>query len=78
MQMIPKQYTQFTFYFLMALSMSGLMSFVVTTINIGIVPNLISAWLDAWIVGFLAALPAIMIVTPVVRKIVSQLVVRSD
>lgn len=77
MHVIPKQYTQYVFYFFMALLMSGLMSLVVTTINIGVVPNLILVWFKAWIVGFLAALPAIMIVTPVVRKIVSQLVVES-
>lgn len=78
MHTIPKQYAQFVFYFFMALLMSGLMSLVVTAINIGIAPNLISAWFKAWIVGFLAALPAIMIVTPAVRKIVGHLIVESD
>lgn len=70
MHFIPKQYTQYVFYFFMALLMSGLMSLVVTTLNIGIVPHLIMAWFNAWLVGFLAALPAIMIVTPAVRRIV--------
>lgn len=78
MHVIPKQYTQYVFYFFMALLMSGLMSLVVTTINIGIVPNLISAWLSAWIVGFLAALPAIMIVTPAVRSIVGLFIVECE
>jgi len=78
MHVIPKRYTQYAFYFLMALLMSGLMSLVVTTINIGVVPHLISAWFNAWVVGFLAALPAIMIVTPAVRKIVGHLVVECD
>ena len=78
MHFVPIKYAQYTFYFFMALLMSGLMALVVTTINIGLVSGLIQAWLNAWSVGFLAALPAIMIVTPAVKKIVSHLVVESD
>ena len=74
MHVIPKQYAQYVFYFFMALLMSALMSLVVTIINIGFVPNLIAAWFSAWVVGFLAALPAIMIVTPAVRRIVGHLI----
>ncbi len=78
MHFIPAKYTLYIFYFFMALLMSGLMSFVVTTINIGLVAELLQAWLNAWVVGFLAALPAIMFVTPVVKKIVNHLVVVSE
>lgn len=78
MHFIPKRYTQFVFYFFMALLMSGLMSLVITAINIGVVPHLLFAWFNAWFVGFAAALPAIVIVTPTVRKIVALLIAKCD
>ena len=77
MHFIPERYALVTFYFFMALLMSGLMSLVVTTINMGWVPNLVSIWIKAWTVGFIAALPAIMVVTPMVKKIVQNLVAKS-
>ena len=53
----------------MALLMSCLMSFVVTTFNVGIVNNLIALWLTAWGVAFSVAFPTIIVVAPIVRKL---------
>ncbi len=79
MHFVPKKYGQFLFYVLMAFLMSGLMTFVITLFNIGIDMSRIApvffAWMRSWAVAFVAALPALMIVTPVVRRLVTQLVV---
>ena len=57
----------------MALLMSCLMSFVVSTFNMGFVDNLVFIWLKAWGVAFSIAFPAIVIVAPIVRKLTEAL-----
>ncbi|MDG2154358.1 MAG: DUF2798 domain-containing protein [Gammaproteobacteria bacterium] len=75
--MLPKKYQPIVFSFFMALLMSGLMSLVVTTFNMGLVSNLVVIWLKAWGVAFSVAFPIIIVVTPIVRKL-SDLVLRDD
>lgn len=72
--MISKQYTQLVFSFFMALLMSCIMSFVITLFNLGLVDGLFLIWLKAWAFAFAVALPAILLVTPLVRKLVSLVV----
>lgn len=55
----------------MGLLMSGIMSFVITAFNVGLVPNIISLWLKAWGFAFMVAFPTIMIISPIVHKLVS-------
>ncbi len=62
----------------MALLMSGLMSFVVTTFNMGLVSNLVLIWVKAWAVAFSVAFPIIIVVTPIVRKLSDLVLKRSD
>jgi hypothetical protein len=42
---------------------------VVTTLNVGLVENLIQLWLKAWSVAFSVAFPTIIVVAPIVRKL---------
>lgn len=72
--MIHPKYQSVVFAFFMALLMSCLMSLVITVHNIGLVPNILWIWLDAWAFAFLVAFPAVMLVAPVVRKLVAKLV----
>jgi len=67
--MIPRKFQPIVFAFFMGLLMSCLMSFVVTTFNVGLVDNLIALWLKAWAVAFSVAFPTIIVVAPVVRKL---------
>jgi len=67
--MIPRKFQSIVFAFFMGLLMSCLMSFVVTTFNVGMVENLITIWLEAWGVAFSVAFPTIIVVAPIVRRL---------
>jgi len=72
--MIHSKYQSVVFAFFMALLMSCLMSLVITVHNIGVVPDLLWIWLDAWAFAFVVAFPSVMLVAPLVRRLVSVLV----
>ena len=69
--MIARKHHKTVFSFFMALLMSGIMSFVISVFNVGMVPNIITLWLKAWSFAFTIAFPTIMIVSPLVHKLVS-------
>jgi hypothetical protein len=69
--MISRKHHKTVFSFFMALLMSGIMSFVISVFNVGMVPNIITLWLKAWSFAFTIAFPTIMIVSPLVHKLVS-------
>ncbi|MFT5756005.1 MAG: hypothetical protein ACI9LM_000717 [Alteromonadaceae bacterium] len=72
--MIDQKYQSLIFSFIMALLMSGIMSFVISVFNLGLVDHIIFIWLNAWGFAFTVAFPVILLVTPVVRFLVSLLV----
>ncbi|MFT7389181.1 MAG: hypothetical protein ACI8VC_002446 [Candidatus Endobugula sp.] len=69
--MISRKYQQIVFSFAMALLMSGIMSFVISIFNVGMVANIVTIWLQAWGFAFVVAFPTVIIVSPVVHKLVS-------
>ncbi len=69
--MIDRKHHRIVFAFFMALLMSCIMSFVITTFNVGFVSNLVHMWLKAWAFEFVVAFPTITVVAPVVHKLVS-------
>lgn len=69
--MISRKHHKIVFSFFMALLMSGIMSFVISVFNVGMVTNIITIWLQAWSFAFIVAFPTIVIVSPVVNKLVS-------
>ena len=60
---------------LFALLLSGLMSFLVSGValirTLGALPEW-TAWIHAWISSWLVAFPAVMLIAPLVRKMVSR------
>lgn len=68
--MIAKKYTPYVFSFFMALLMSCLMSLVISIFNVGFVDEIILIWLKAWAFAFCVAFPAVIIVSPVVKRLV--------
>lgn len=58
----------------MALLMSGIMSFVISVFNMGLIDGIFFTWLKAWLLAFVIAFPTIVLVTPLVRKLVSIVV----
>ena len=69
--MISRKYHKIVFSFFMALLMSGIMSFVISVFNVGLVNNILTLWLQAWSFAFIVAFPTIIIVSPIVHKLVS-------
>ncbi|MGY5797504.1 DUF2798 domain-containing protein [Rheinheimera faecalis] len=72
--MIPSRYSTYVFSFFMSLLMSGVMSFCITALNLGWVTDLLLLWLKAWSAAFVIAFPTIVLVTPLVRKLVSLVI----
>ena len=68
--MLPKR-RPLIFSFFMALFMSGIMSFVLTVFNVGMVADILTLWLQAWGLAFIVALPTITVLAPFVDKLVS-------
>lgn len=60
--------------FFTSLFMSFLMSMVITFINLGLRPDFLERWMGAFGLAFSVAFPAIMLVLPVARKLVTRLV----
>ena len=69
--MISNKHFKVVFSFFMALLMSGIMSFVISVFNMGLVSNIITIWLKAWSFAFIIAFPTIIMVSPIVHKLVT-------
>lgn len=68
--MIARKYHRLVFSFFMSLLMSGIMSFVISVFNLGLVSDIFFIWLKAWGFAFAVAFPTIMLVSPIVFKLV--------
>ena len=71
--MIPMKYGPQLF----SLILSGLMSLLVSGIStfraIGLVSNFANLWISAWLTAWFFAFPAVLLVTPLARKVVQLL-----
>ena len=65
---IPPKYEELVFVVFMAFSMSMLMSAMVTFINLGW-GGFPWRWLRAWGVAFTVALPLILVLSPIGRRV---------
>ena len=74
--MLHPRFAPILFGLFMAFFMSGIMSLVVTTINIGLVDDLLLRWLVSWPMTSAIAFPTIMVVAPMVKRIVGRLIVQ--
>jgi hypothetical protein len=74
-EVINKKYQHLVFAFFMALLMSCIMSFDISVFNVGFVENIVNIWIKAWGFAFIVAMPAVLLVSPMVRKLV-QLVIK--
>lgn len=72
--MISAKYQKIVFSLIMALFMSGIMSFVISVFNVGLIENIFTIWIKAWSFAFIVAFPTIMLISPIVQKIVSRLI----
>ena len=73
--MIAHKHYRLVYSFVMALFMSGIMSLVITIFNLGFTDNLVLIWLKAWSFAFIIAFPTVLVVSRLVAKLVSFVVV---
>ena len=72
--MIPKRFEFLVFAALMSFSMTLIMSFVITFINVGLVEDFCLRWFQAFWRAYIIAFPSVLSVVPVVRRIVKKIV----
>ena len=77
MQLTPTQ-AQHAVVPLIALTMSGLMSLVMSAYNFGIHPGFPMVWLQNWALGFGVALPTALLVVPLIRNGLARVTVPSS
>ena len=53
--------------------MSLIMSFVLTLINVGLVPHFLMIWLKSFGISFAVALPISLIIVPLIRKLLDKI-----
>lgn len=66
---LPVRLYQPAFGFVMAVTMSFLMSGVITALNVGLPPDFLARWMRAWGLAFVVALPVILTVAPIARHL---------
>lgn len=70
---IKKKYTGVLFSILMGFGMSFFMGFVMTLINVGMPPTFFQLWMKSWGIGFLASLPAALLLPPLIHKLLARI-----
>jgi hypothetical protein len=58
---------------IMAFAMSLFMSFVMVAINVGFNDLFFLRWMKSWAIGFIAALPAVLLLAPQVNRLVNEI-----
>ena len=53
--------------------MVGIVTFVTTASNFGFEGNFLATWGKTYLIGYLAAVPAIYLLAPIARRITTQL-----
>jgi len=76
--MLSAKYRGTVFALCMSLLMSGVMSLVITLLNLGLSPWVILPWLRAWAFSFVIAFPTILLVSPAVHLLVGFIVVDEE
>jgi Protein of unknown function (DUF2798) len=74
MKKLPAKYNSIAMPFMLSLMMSFIISGVSTWRAIGMVDGFFWKWMPAWGLSWLIALPTVMVVLPIVRRVVAQFV----
>lgn len=67
--MTTDKYRKLAFAFFMAFFMSGVMSLIITLVNIGWVSDAFLIWLRAWSFSFIVAFPTMAVVVPLANRL---------
>ena len=75
MKFLNAKYTIVAMAFMMSLIMSGVISLAFALMDDGISLHSFALWPEAWLRGWIVALPVAVVVMPFVRKIVSKVTI---
>lgn len=65
-----------TFALIMGIVTTGIISFTLITVNLGWAHQHLAVWLKSWLIAYLIVIPAILIISPFVEKIVQLLIAK--
>lgn len=71
--MQPQKKFHLVFSFVMGAMMIFIMTFVITTVNIGWGPNFLQTWARAFAVAYVVGVPVIFFLAPVARRFTGRL-----
>ena len=72
--MIPAKYTQLIFSFFLSIFMSCVVSGVSVFNTTGLIDGFVGLWMTAWLKSWVVAFPTILIIAPLTRRLVEELV----
>jgi hypothetical protein len=70
---IDKRFAPLVNAVLMAIILPFFMTFVVSSVNIGFTDMLMGAWMKTWAIASAAALPLILMLSPLIKKIAGRI-----
>lgn len=62
------------FALIMGIVTTGIISFTLITVNIGWANFQVEIWLKSWAIAYLIVIPAILMISPLVEKLVTILI----
>lgn len=76
--MIPARFAPYLFSLILSALMSLLVSGVATLRALGAVDGFLWIWLTAWLNAWVVAYPALLLVSPLTRRIVARLTMPAE
>jgi hypothetical protein len=74
---IPKKYGPLLFSLILSGLMSLLVSGIATLRAVGMANGSVSLWAGAWLTSWAVAFPAVLVVTPVARRVVQLITTKN-
>ena len=74
MKKLPKRRFHLVFSLLMGAMMIFLMTFVITMVNVGVVPDFVARWARAFLIAYVVGVPVIYFLAPTARKLTARFV----
>ncbi len=71
--MHPQKKFHLVFSFIMGAMMISIMTFVITTVNVGWSAQFLGLWLKAFVIAYVVGVPVIFFLAPVARKLTGRL-----
>lgn len=63
------------FALLMGIVTTGIISFTIVLLNLGLTPSFVLTWLRSWIIGYVIVVPAILLIGPRLQSKVDRMIV---